>query len=243
MSKKESISLFNRQTNNEIYAHMEYDEEFSCWVEGYKNSVNAQLQFINEHRRNNFYLDSAILPLMFSIHHFLELSLKSLYWDCQQTIAELTNKLPDINRSAKDGVASFHIHEQGHNLPSLLSSLKDKLKSIDIAWFENLEISQLEKFIKESNEITPNGFAWRYPHPETKKADEAKKKVFKEIRFSFHGLDYITIEKVWEKIQLELKEIGLLATNRPYDVNFTSRTSNGYWTDEELASIDISDKS
>ena len=240
MSKEEYISLFDHQPDS-LFAHMEYDESFDYWAEGYRNSVNAQLQSIGQHWREQGYIDSAILPLMFSIHHFLELSLKSLYWECQKTIAVLNNTLPDINRNDKAGIASFDIHEQGHELPTLLNNLEDKLKKIDNVWFDKLEIGQLKIFINQLDDITPNGFAWRYRHPNTKKADEKGKKVFEEVRFLFRSLDYVTIEKIWEKIQLELKGITSLAEARPMDINFTNR-GKGYWAEHELPDIKKTDE-
>lgn len=227
MSKKNRISLFEKQPNC-VSAHMEYDESFAYWVEGYKNAIEAQFESISVKIEDTFYIDSAILPLMFLIHHYLELSFKSLSWECRQTIAELNDEIPEIIE--KDGSASFDIHDKGHELKILFDDLKNELKSIDEDWFNHLDIVQLEVFVDELSEIDPNGFAWRYPHPDAKN-------VFLEKRFHFHSLDYVTIEKIWEGIKEELEDMGLLASNRPNKVSFSSRTTNGYWTKEEMENI------
>ena len=203
-------------------AHIETDESYDYFIDGYKHSIEALFISIEKNKSSKFYLDSVIYPLMMQVHYWLEVSFKSLYWECQKTLYEngLISDIPTNTNSS--GKTSYDIHQYGHELPKLLGSLTEKLQEIDENWYKQLNFSQLTLFTNELHKITKDGSAWRYLHPSVKKG------VFTEAEFSFDYFSYGVIERIWENIQEEVKDMKLLATNRPMNINPTNRTKDFY---------------
>ncbi len=212
----------HEKINGQLSAFLETDESYDYFTEGYKHSIDSLFISIENNRSSKFYLDSVLYPLMMQVHYWLETSFKSLYWESQKTLYELQELELDILVNSK-GEKSYNIHEFGHELPKLLRLLTEKLKEIDRDWYNQLSFDQLTMFTNELYKITKDGSAWRYLHP-----IKPKNGIFKEAEFNFDSLSYNVIERIWENIQEEVKELKLLATNRPMNINPTNRTKDFY---------------
>lgn len=144
-------------------------DKFVMYSEGYKKAAEVLYSFC---KGNSFFNNTVVYPIVFLYRHFLELRLKELIV---------------MGYSYLDMVKDF---PNNHNLLNLWNLYRNEIL-VNVEDFDKDALNNVERLIKEFNQIDGNSFSFRYP------VDTSKER---KPSLSIDTIDLENFSKVMEKL-------------------------------------------